>query len=104
MTRIYVAIISVFRTIGYDEDAVYSIVEPFTDRTVAYYWMHDRMESEESRYGGPSNIRISGTIESYYSDDIEEFTEDMKMIQHDREIEEARKKARREATEGGDSA
>ena len=50
MTRIYAAMIAVFRTIGYDEDAVYSIVEVFTDGTVAQKWMHNRMKSEESRF------------------------------------------------------
>ena len=100
MTRIYAAIIAVFRTIGYDEDAVYSIVELFTDRTVAYYWMHNRMESEESRFG-TENCRISGRLDSYDLDNIEDFTEDERLFQHDQEIEEARRK---EATEGGDSA
>ena len=96
MTRLYAAIISVFR-IGYGKDEVYSIVELFTDRTVADYWMHDRMEAEERRIG----IRISGTIESFRSDDIEFFENEMRSIKQEREIEEARRK---EATEGGDSA
>ena len=100
MTRIYAAIIAVFRTIGYDEDAVYSIVEVFTDGTVAQKWMHNRMKSEESRFG-IENCRISGRLDSYHLDNIEDFTEDERLFQHDQEIEEARRK---EATEGGDSA
>ena len=75
MMRVYAAIISVFRTIGYDEDAVYSIVELFTDWTVADDWMHQRMKSEESRFGGPSNCRISGRTEAYHLDDIEAWQE-----------------------------
>ena len=75
MMRVYAAIISVFRTIGYDEDAVYSIVELFTDWTVADDWMHQRMKSEEDRFGGPSNCRISGRTEAYHLDDIEAWQE-----------------------------
>tara|TARA_A100000172_G_scaffold1168_2_gene1049 strand:+ start:996 stop:1301 length:306 start_codon:yes stop_codon:yes gene_type:complete len=101
MERIYAAVISVFRTIGYDEETLYSIVELFTDRTEAYYWMHDRMESEESRYGGPHNCHISGNIDSYQIDDIKDFQDDLKIIRQDREIQEARRK---KAAKGGGSA